>query len=394
MINNISFLNFKSNLQLAKKNNSSFQKQNITATKLIPLQYDTISFSGSKSLNKSLFDAFDNASICQEVHNNATNAEKSLSSTLQKALESLTYNKDNPKAPIEAITTRVKSPYSIREKIASELEYRITQDNPKAFNPKKAQDIKSTLGDIIGARITLRDNDSAETTKIIDALIEQVEKGTLKIKRIENYEPENLDPKYRYFKHEDLQRLQQAAQKQTRERVVLKNESKKTGYMALHIDVDLSDPVKYSTVRDGYGGEIQIIGADVQKLKEVEDACYKLQQGKAIRAGHQAYDAFSSYFTKYYKSSEKYPNIKEAFTKYTALAYQKQREKEPVEIGQRKKKIPIPLFKNGQIYNPTTEFLTIKEAGMEKELPLELDFNKLADIKYFSDGLFNLTQNN
>ena len=377
MINNISFLNFKSNLQNARQNNkvsNNFLNFKVSAPKLAPLAFDTISFSGKQALNRSLFEAFDNAAACQKVHDNAA-----------------------PNAPIAQITTRVKSPYSIREKVASEFEHRITTDATKAFNPNKTEDIKGVIGDIVGARVTLRSNNSDETSKIIQALIQEVREGRLKITNIENYEPENLPEKYKYFASKDLEALADevnAKRAPGEPRVKFKIKPKDSGYTALHLDVDLSDGSKYFSDFNGYGGEIQIIGADVQKLKEVEDACYKLQQDKTIRAGHQAYDAFSTYFLKHYNSDEpKYKDIKAKFQEYTAKAYEKQREKQPEEFGVRKKKTNTPFLKDGEIYNTCNEFLTIQEAGLANDLPSELDFNRLADVKYFSDALFKLTSN-
>lgn len=396
-INNLNFFRTQYQKTIFPKQTIQQNPFKFSGANLAPLAFDTVSFSGNKSLNKSLFEAFDNKEVCFEVHENAKLAEKDLKNVLERSLKSLVYSKENPNLPIEAISTRVKSPYSIREKVASELENSITQVVPKAFNPNKASDIKKTLGDIVGARITLRSNDSSETSKIIDALIEEVNAGRLKIKKIENYQPVDLQDKYRYFKMEDLKRLQEAAnnmRKPEQPFVKCDDKPKKTGYTALHIDVDLSNDSKYVTDNNGYGGEIQIIGSDVLRLKEVEDACYKLQQGKTIRAEHPAYSAFTSYFLKNYNNTEKYPNIQKDFTEYTALAFAKQRQKEPVDTIAKKRRNVVPFHKEGLMFNNCKEFLTIEEAGMTGRIPPELDFNRLADIKYFSDGLFMLAQNN
>ena len=395
MLNAINFNIFKT--QHTKNNTQRATNPFIARpNNLAPLACDTVCFSGSKMLNKGLFEAFDNYEVCQNVHDDASVAEKDLKTTLEKSLKHLICTKKNPTAPIDCISTRIKTPYSIKEKTASEFEHAITQEVPQAFNPNKAKDIKKALGDIIGARITLRNNHNGETSKIIKALIEEVEAGRLKIKSIENYEPADLEPKFRYFNHNDLKALQEAATKANGANeapVDLKIESKKSGYTALHIDVDLSDDENYLVKNNGYSAEIQIIGSDVQKLKEVEDACYKLQQDKAIRAGHAAYKGFSSYFLKYYNDTENYPNIKKDFLKYTSMAYETQRKKEPVNINSKKERQIFPYLKNGKIYNGTKEFLTIEEAGLTGKIPPELDFNTLADVKYFSDGLFELTQN-
>ena len=66
MINSINFLNFKQQTQTTKQNaKNPFLNFNITAPKLAPLAFDTISFTSNNkaSLNKSLYDAFDNGDM-------------------------------------------------------------------------------------------------------------------------------------------------------------------------------------------------------------------------------------------------------------------------------------------------------------------------------------------
>ena len=115
MINSINFLNFKQQTQTTKQNaKNPFLNFNITAPKLAPLAFDTISFTSNNkaSLNKSLYDAFDNTTACQKVHDEAILAEKNLKKTLTNALKGLTSTKQNPNPnlPVQDIITRVKSP--------------------------------------------------------------------------------------------------------------------------------------------------------------------------------------------------------------------------------------------------------------------------------------------
>ena len=45
--------------------------------------------------------------------------------------------------------------------------------------------------------------------------------------------------------------------------------------MALHLDIDLAD-YEYKAKNNGYKGEIQIVGQDISRLKEVEDFPFSL----------------------------------------------------------------------------------------------------------------------
>lgn len=388
MINSINLINFAKTYSPFKSNNRNNQSNyfsNINTSRLAPLTHDSISFTSKANLNKSLYDAFDNKEVCRQVSENAKKVETKLERTLREALKKQVYSeKSNPHGAIMSIATRAKTGNSIREKLASELEYAITEDKTKVFNPNNPEEIKTALGDIVGARITLRKSDVKETSKIIDSLITEVKEGRLKITKIENYEPKNCDDSLRYFNYADLERLRQAANEHRapgQPEVLLKTSNKESGYMALHIDVDLSDenlPAKFNN----YKGEIQIVGRDVEKLKEVEDFLYKLHKGMTIRGGHGAYQAFCDYYTKFSQLYDDYPNLKEDMKKYTAKAYAYQRKKEPIHS-------------KNHTNNPRLKYLdtlpTIAQCGMQGKIPEELDFNTLAKIKKLSDGLYELT---
>lgn len=344
---------------------------------LAPLSKDTVSFTSSEKLNRSLLEAFDNISICKSVYNDADVPSEYLKRVLKECLMPYVASDKNPDAPIQRITTRVKTPDSIREKAASRLGSAITSDLEKVFNPNSVDDIKKVCSDIIGARVILRQSDSDKTTQIIDALIKEVRAGRLNITKIENYKPENIPEKWEYFKMEDLQNLCKAVN-ETRfglPEIKVTQRSKETGYMALHLDVDLSNP-EFKSKNNGYKGEIQIVGYDVANLKDVEDFCYKLKSNKDIKSGHVAYRPFSDYFLKLLRSN-KYPHLEEKFVEYTLKAYLLQRKKEPVGTAHRKKK--------------DNNLPTLADCGMEGKLPQGLDFNILASIKYHCDKIYELT---
>lgn len=375
------FSNIKNTYPLNFNNQNFFKINNQPKyNNLAPLAHDCVSFTSSKKLNRGLLEAFDNKETCLEVYKNADVAETDLKKTLKSALDDLVASEENPKGPISSITTRIKQPDSIREKVASELSHAITTDLSRVFNPDKKTDIKNICGDIVGARIILANQGQKETSKIIDSLIDKVMNGELNIDGIANYSPKNLDKKWEYFSQEDLQRLVDAVNTSrkiaNKPPIALKQEPKKTGYMALHIDVNLSNS-EYKAKNTGYKGEIQIVGQDVCRLKEVEDFCYKIRFDKDIKGGHIAYTPFSNYFSKHLKD-ERYPNLADDFIEYTKKAYMLQRKKDNNENFEKKRRRDISLP-------------TIEQCGMVGKIPPELDFNILSKIKYHCDKLYDLT---
>ncbi len=363
-------------LRIVGKNKNAVNNDNLKANRypnLSPLVRDTVSFTASEKLNRSLLEAFDNRETCAFVYENADVPSEYLKKALRESLTLYMVSEKNPDAPIQRISTRVKSPDSIREKAAGKLGSAIK--SKKVFDPENPEDIKRVCSDIIGARVILRQSDSNKTKEIIDALIKEVKAGKLNITKIENYKPSDLPEKWEYFKIEDLQRLCKAVNEMRvgLPPIEVSQRSKETGYMALHLDVDLSNP-EFKAKNNGYKGEIQIVGYDVANLKEVEDFCYKLKDNKDIKSGHVAYKPFSDYFVKLLRSN---PKIEDRFIEYTLKAYLYQRKKEPVDNSHRKKK--------------DNKLPTLQECGMEGKLPKGLDFNILSSIKYYCDKIYDLT---
>ena len=231
------------------------------------------------------------------------------------------------------------------------------------LNPLNEDGIKYYANDIVGARITMHESDPSCTKGVIDALAKAVKDGKLKITSIENNIPDKdklplgKNPAdYEYTSVEQLQSLADLAN------APLKNIVSKSGYLAIHINIDLSDPIfrKYGNEFNGYSGEIQIIGKNIEEFKELEDLCYKLKDNKKIS---EHYSSFGENFKKHFKSKK----IEDAFEKYTYQAYLRQREIPP---GRTKK-----------------DFLSISEAGLARVLPPELDFNFLKIKKSEGDFL-------
>ena len=399
MINSINFFKntYITKQRLQRTNHVAFR-----GDKLAPLPEDVVTFSNSDiktiasqksktqieeselaKLARALGSIIRNEDQCEKVSENAIKAEKILKAVLTKKLSEFVYSKEkNPDGFILPVHTRIKTPESIREKVMDAIAKLIASDKEK-FAAYDIDDIKETVGDIVGARITLRNPHVEDTKKLIQKLVELVESNELKITRIENYVPDGLSEELKYFDEKDLETLAVAVNKQRAKRnlelIKVETKAKKTGYMALHLDVDLSNREKLLGIQDGYQGEIQIVGYDVEKLKDVEDCCYKIKQGKNIKGGDRSYSALVEYFNKYIEPTAKYPNSREDFIEYTRRAY----------LEQRKRKFPDKAsMKDTQYQLPT-----IEQCNMQGKIPPQLDFNVLSKIKTRSDELYYTVRN-
>lgn len=226
--------------------------------------------------------------------------------------------------------------------------------------------IKEIVSDIVGARIILREANPKYTKKVFDGIKRAVEDGKLEITSIENNipDPDKLDENdnisnYIYATDSTLNSLK------TVSGAPLYTNKSKTGYTAVHINVDFSDCdfAKQNSKFAGYRGEIQIIGEEVAQLKEIEDLCYKLKDNKkAIKA---EYKPFKKHFQKYYVG-----DVVQHFDDYTYKAYLEQR-----------------AFNKKQ---DKKDFPSIKQLGFTGKVPEELDFNNLARIKRECDAVKKL----
>lgn len=217
--------------------------------------------------------------------------------------------------------------------------------------------IKHYAYDIVGGKIIFNENDDEYAKKIVDGLKAAVDDNVLKIKSIENNIPDEsrLSPSERSYQYAYIPeaRLRDLAEVSGAKLI---NKHSKAGYMSVHINVDLtSDLLKgYKGKYNGYCGEIQITGRDVNELKKTEDLCYKFKDNKNVY--HKAYQPFKEHFLKYYKGP-----VKKYFEDYTYALYLNQRKANDV--------------------NREYKFPTIEELGFECFVPKELDFNYLSQLK-------------
>ncbi len=236
-------------------------------------------------------------------------------------------------------------------------------------NPQSISGIKHYANDIVGARIIMSDSEPNDTAIVLEAIRRASDDGYIKINSVESYipDPSKLPQNksiedYEYATHKKLHCFANDTNADFDENM------SKSGYLAIHINLELTDPILalYKGEYKGFSAEIQIMGTDVEKLKDVEDLCYKLKDNKnAINA---AYLPFKKHFMKYYTKESA-----QAFNDYTYALYLAQRDLTPNEAKR-------------------DLFPSISELGFDGKVPPELDFNVLKKIKDECDIEYNRLQ--
>lgn len=308
---------------------------------LAPLSKDTVSFGATKK-NIEEGDVGVNFETAEKIHSDAKESALFLEITLNDIFGDMIRGKSLAKIherPIEKISCRIKSTESICDKSAGR----------RWYNEKE---VKRHMTDIVGARIVMADSSTKQVDRVINRLTEAVRDNKLKILEIENYRPDpilNQNGKvlksYDYSSRLALKNLKDVCDSKGKF-INKKDEDLRSGYMAIHLLVQLPN---------GFTGEIQIMGSDVEKFKEVEDICYKVKNGKKV---DKKYDSVVELLKPVADAGEDDP-LSLAFEKYTRKAYIYQRVKEPNHGKYRKE-----------------SFFEIPEDL--KFIPKQLDFNNIA----------------
>ena len=389
-MNSVNFLNFKSQVNQYRPkivySSQPLSGFSVKASKIAPLSRDTVSFKGGT--NEAYISALDNLDICHEVSLNAQEVNKIFVEILNKYFVGEDEATRQRNKAILSLKARVKSGYSIAEKVAEKISGKFNDkkyyDKPEVtvFPPKSPVGIKENIRDISGARIVVKDSNSDSMDVVIDNLCKMIISENLVIAEIENNVSPDKSAKP-YFNSKQLKKLLDAANQARRKNglseIDLKTKITDYGYMALHIIVDTRN--KPQLVKNqGYWSEIQVLGRDVEVLKDIEDFCYKLKKGMSIKSKDVAYRAIGDMFSAAYNDMTR-PNVRKNFRLYTIEAYKRQRNRIPTQ----------------DVTDDTTNWAyklpTIEECGFKGKLPYVLDFNLLARILRDCDDLFHVEYN-
>ncbi len=300
---------------------------------------DTVSFSGGEKILKTKTHEI-TYDLAKKVYNNANEDLINIKWVLKKYLKPLIATNTTPENPIcpekIGLKYRIKGPESIREKATSRG---ITRMKDLVL-----------IGDIIGARVILRDAKKNSVEKILKQLSTAVRNGDLKLVEVENHYPV---PEASYATEKALKAIAKEAN------LPVITEETKSGYRAIHLT---------AKTKHGYHAEIQIMGRDVEDLKEIEDICYKIRCKKGVPAKYRLIEEE----VKPAIESLSKPNEK-LYMRYINDSYDFAAKLPPRKINSRKKQeyIPIPYF-----------------------LPKALDFLHLAQMKEVCDKLAKVAINN
>ncbi len=354
----------------------------INTSNLAPLSADTVSFTGKGQLQKiasstaeslsakaseAANEIFDNASkgmnhraygvyrelipIAGEVNRQAKKLQNSFEITMCIFDSLVDEGSKSCKKykPLVKKTIRAKSPQSIAKKMSVKVAELQKKNN--GYNvPVSEAFIKSELHDLLGARLILANGTRAETNSVVNRLIESIESGHgPKVKFIKNY-----GAGHKYLTASKSDALELASYKAYGHYPEVISKKKTSGYTATHIIID---------VGNGVDAEIQILGRGVEKVKEIDDICYKGLQGKALSGMPDVSKAL--------KAVSRDPELKREFDKYITSAYELARtewDKMPDEelVKQKFPKIDTDIFPSCLDFNNIAALLEEKSLKKHK----------------------------
>lgn len=335
--------NFKTSRNGTITNSNVSLNSGMSYPNLMPLDKDTVSFTGGRDkllpkieskAKEKLFTFWnpDEAKNHKEILDLAQSFVEPLDKLtwdLKRSLKNLIATESNPENIImpnkRGIKSRVKKPKSIAEKANSRELFNIEQI--------------ARMGDVGGARIVLRTANFEDTSKVFDAFKDIVKHG-YKIKEIENY---RLNPKDSYVSQKTLDKFEKYCIEHEQYPEV-KNKALPNGYTAIHVTIELPDKKQV---------ELQIMGRDIENVKEVEDFFYKYRCNKKF---DPKFRAIQRIFDKYMPTLDEFQ--KETLNRYIKDSYINARH--------------IPSRSAKSRFNPDKDFLPFPYS-----LPEKLSFSNL-----------------
>lgn len=232
--------------------NNTPSVQHIKSQYSHPLSADTVSFKAGKKDFENMKDAVSVESTRKAI-DEATAASKRTLYILRKYLKPLMANTANPNNPIKSISGGVKGENSTRKKTAK-----------RSISGKRGL---MEMGDFIRYRITLRDNSPKSIEKVLKQLGNAVKSGEFQIFEIENYLTQDSRG-YANFKM-----LSALTDNCNPNELSIRTANIPSGYPAIHIGFRTKEDII---------GEIQIMGSDVEEIKELDDFLYKLLDNNGL----------------------------------------------------------------------------------------------------------------
>src|SRR3989338_9232962 len=169
-----------------------------------------------------------------------------------------------PEETFGTVSLRNKSSASAAAKL-----YRKAMGGKTITNLREAA---ANVSDGIGGRLIVREPTPARMNQVTDQIIQGIERGEIKVTKIENYRGPNGIP---YLDDASIERIQRAMhQKGIEVEVVSGVEAvRPSGYTTAQMNI---------VFKSGVTGEFQIRGPIIHDLAEVEHIVYDLRQGKGL----------------------------------------------------------------------------------------------------------------
>ena len=210
---------------------------------------------------------------------------------------------------------------------------------------KTEKEARAAIQDTIRARVVLKNGTQAEGDAICNEIMKAVKKNKLEIKEIRNY---TTGDDMQYVSQKAIRKLEKAIDETYgKNSYTSYKKTKNTGYNALHIIFKIDNE---------FNGELQIMGKNVEKLKDVEDVFYKLKHNKHVS---KKYDEIKKKYNSLY--AKKQNAFVEELEAYIRDAY----------LLERKKELGLIKYKDRFLPLNTNKY----------DLPKEFDFNYIASIK-------------
>lgn len=327
--------NYKKN----KQNNTN----NFGLRMSLPLQADTISFTGTPKIADKTWEI--NKKSARAIRKKLLNGANKVNNFIQATFGDLVANEKFPKNPLSEIGFRLKSIESIAEKTGSR--------QWKSFD-----EILTGMTDLIGAKLVFRDTTRNKVDSVLDRFIPLIKSRNIELLEIENKRPiavkglpEYQAAEYDYASIDFLTKMtaiqndvwKKGGNKQ-RVKKHLDDDFTKANYCATHFLFRLPGkaPVTF---------ELQVVGNNVNEAKHIDDIVYKKLDGKNSAESTPEFDKIFEPFTnkKFFANEPNAKEIvekaKEKLNKYRGEVFLFQRRKDPLPYQKKKQTelfLPLP----------------------------------------------------
>lgn len=359
-------------LNTKQQENKNYQKH-FNLVMAPPLKKDTVSF---KATPKGANRAWDiNYGLAKDLNKALKEEYRKVENFMTSTFDDLIATETYPKNPISMIKVRLKSDTSIQEKSGTR-------------QWTSVEEILENMTDLIGAKIVMRNAAKHKVDLVLDRFIPLIKSGKIELLEIENKRPRIVQglssfeaSKYDYASLDCLKKMidiqenkwKEIYQGKKRHKVNqnLENDFTHANYSAIHFLFRL--PGKHSATF-----ELQLMGDDVNKLKDIDDVVWKKLDGKNSTGFNEKFNKLFApltdpdFFANEPNGKEIAKTARDKFNQYRGELFLFQRNKDALPYSKRKKQsVFLPLQTN---LFPTDIEIKYNISSAD------FDFNNIAEI--------------